>query len=102
MPVAPRVAVLMPTYRHAAFIERALRSVCGQTEPRWELAIIDDGSPDDTVQRLQSWLSDPRIRLVRLPENRGVGAALNTALDATIAPVVAYLPSDDVWYPDHL
>jgi hypothetical protein len=45
---------------------------------------------------------DPRLRLVRCAENRGLGAALNTGLAATTAPVVAYLPADDVWFAGHL
>ena len=102
MSVAPRVSVVMPTYGHAAFIERALEGLCAQREPRWELVVVDDASPDDTVDHVQRWLDDPRIRLVRLPKNQGVGGALNAGLAATSAPVVAYLPSDDTWYPEHL
>src|SRR3954454_10023376 len=102
MSVAPRVAVVMPTYGQAAFIERALESLCAQREARWQLLVVDDASRDDTVERVERWLDDPRIRLIRLPANAGVGAALNTGLASTTAPVVAYLPSDDTWYPEHL
>jgi hypothetical protein len=48
------------------------------------------------------WLADRRIRYLRLEHNGGLGKALNVALDQTHAPLVAYLPSDDVWYADHL
>jgi glycosyltransferase involved in cell wall biosynthesis len=59
--------------------------------------VVDDGSTDDP-----SVPDDPRVRLLRTEDNRGLGAALNTALDATTAPVVAYLPADDAWDADHL
>ena len=92
----------MPTYDQAAFVRRALDSLLAQTLDDWELAIVDDGSPDDTAELVGPYLDDGRIRLLRLPENRGLGAALNAGLEATSAPLVAYLPSDDVLHADHL
>src|SRR5690349_8598746 len=99
---APRVSVLMPTYKQAHFIRRAIDSLNAQTLTSWELIIIDDGSPDDTRAVLSSALADPRLRYHRLPHNRGLGAALNFGLDRAQAPLIAYLPSDDVYYADHL
>jgi len=98
----PRVSVLMPTYRQAHFIQRALESLLAQTLAAWELIVVDDASPDDTRDRLAPYLSDPRILYHRLDANGGLGAALNAALQRAEAPLVAYLPSDDVLYPDHL
>ncbi len=100
--IAPRVAVLMPTYGHAPFIRRALESLRAQTLDDWELIIVDDGSPDDTAAAVAPYRADPRVRYLRLERNRGLGAALNTALDLARAPLVAYLPSDDVYYAEHL
>ena len=98
----PRVSVLMPTHGHAAFIGRALASAQAQTMADWELLIVDDASPDETPAVVMPFLADPRIRYLRRPANGGVGAALNDGLDRTTAPLVAYLPSDDVWFADHL
>src|SRR5215216_4375147 len=92
----------MPTFEHAHFIARALDSLLAQSHTEWELAIVDDGSADNTGQAVGPYLADARIRYHRLPENRGLGAALNFALAHTSAPCVAYLPSDDVYYRDHL
>ena len=94
---APRVAVLVPVHDQAAFLPRALGSLLAQDVPDFECVVVDDGSTDGP--RVPD---DPRLRSVRHAENRGLGAALNTALDATAAPVVAYLPADDVWDADHL
>ena len=99
---APRVTVLMPTHGHAVFIARAIRSLLAQTEERWELLVIDDASPDETPGVVSPFLADPRIRYIRRAANGGVGAALNDGLDETDAPFVAYLPSDDLLYPEHL
>lgn len=99
---APRVSVLMPTYGHAAFIRRAIESLQAQTMPDWELIVVDDGSPDETAAVLDALPPDGRIARLAHPENRGVGAALNLALGAASAPLVAYLPSDDVYHPTHL
>ena len=98
----PLISVLMPTYGQAAFIPRAIRSLQAQTESRWELHVIDDASPDDTAAAVAPFLGDRRVHYRRRPSNGGVGVALNEGLDASTAPLVAYLPSDDVIFPDHL
>ena len=98
----PRVSVLMPTFKQAAFIRRALESLRAQTFQDWELVIVDDGSPDDTQAVIEPYLADPRLRLIRLAKNGGLGAALNTATAEARGRYLAYLPSDDVYYPDHL
>lgn len=99
---SPRVSVLVPTYQHAAFLPRALESLHAQHEGRWEAIVVDDGSSDDTEAVIRPYLADPRFSYHRLDENRGLGAALNHALAQAQAPYIAYLPSDDVYYPEHL
>lgn len=101
-PITPIVSVLMPTYKQAAFIRRAIASLQAQTLTAWELLIVDDGSPDETNAIIAPFLSDERIHYIPLPDNQGLGAALNTALAVARAPFIAYLPSDDVYYADHL
>jgi hypothetical protein len=98
----PLISVLMPTYGQAAFIARAIRSLQAQTESRWELHIIDDASRDATAAAVTPFLDDARIRYRRRLANGGVGVALNEGLDGSTAPFVAYLPSDDLLFPDHL
>jgi hypothetical protein len=98
----PRVSVLMPTYDQAGFIAGALGSLYAQRLTDWELVVIDDGSPDDTGALVAAYGADPRIRYVRLPRNVGLGAALNVGLERARAELVAYLPSDDRYFADHL
>ncbi|MDP9365866.1 MAG: glycosyltransferase family 2 protein, partial [Chloroflexota bacterium] len=99
---APRVGVVMPTFKQAAYVPRALASLLAQTFTDWELVVVDDGSPDRTRDAVAPFLRDPRLRYVRLEENRGLGHALNCGLDLVRADLVAYLPSDDVYHADHL
>jgi glycosyltransferase involved in cell wall biosynthesis len=97
-----QVSVLMPTYAQAAFLPRAVASLLAQDLTGWELVVVDDGSPDDVAAALAPFAGDPRVARYRLPENRGLGAALNEGLARSSAPRVAYLPSDDVLHADHL
>nr|WP_036240162.1 glycosyltransferase family 2 protein [Massilia sp. JS1662] len=98
----PRVSVLVPTFDQAHFIARALASLQAQTLDSWEAVVVDDGSRDATAAVVAPFLEDARIRYLALDANEGLGRALNAALDATTAPLVAYLPADDVFYPRHL
>ena len=98
----PRVSVVMPTYRQARFLRRSLGSLLAQSFRDWELIVVDDGSPDETQQILAPYREDPRIRCFRFERNEGLGKALNAGIDAARAELIAYLPTDDVWYAEHL
>jgi hypothetical protein len=99
---SPSVSVVIPTYEQARFIERALDSLQAQVLTDWEAIIIDDGSRDATAEVVSPYLSDARVRYYRLLKNHGLGRALNEGIARAKAPLVAYLPSDDVYYRDHL
>jgi hypothetical protein len=99
---APRVSVLMPSYGQAHFIARALDSLLAQSLPDWEAIIVDDGADQATRAAIAPFLADRRMRCLRRVRNGGLGAALNMGLAAARAELVAYLPSDDVMYRDHL
>lgn len=92
----------MPTFDHARFIARAIASVVAQELEDWELVVVDDGSPDDTPEVVKPYLKDPRVQYERLPRNRGLGAALNHGMECARGDLVAYLPSDDLYYAEHL
>jgi hypothetical protein len=98
----PRVSVLMPSYEQDAFLPRALASLFAQSLPDWEAIVIDDGSSGATRAALAPWRDDPRLHYLRHERNEGLGRALNAGLDRARAPLVAYLPSDDLFYRDHL
>lgn len=98
----PRVSVLLPTYNRSALLARAIASVQRQSDPRWELVIVDDGSTDRTADLLRSCArADSRIRFARQP-NSGPAAARNRAYRLAAGRYVAYLDSDDEYLPAHL
>lgn len=87
--------VVIPTYNRASYIDKAIQSVMDQTFPHWKLLIIDDASTDDTVEKLQPYLENPNIRLLTLPENKGISHVLNLALQEIDTPYFIQLDSDD-------
>jgi glycosyltransferase involved in cell wall biosynthesis len=97
----PAVSVILPTYNRAALIERAIRSVLHQTYEDFELIIVDDGSTDATRREVER-VDDPRLRYVRLEENRGAGAARNVGLRNAAGRFIAFQDSDDEWLPAKL
>lgn len=94
----PLVSVIIPTYNHAHYVGQAIESLLAQTYENWELAVVDDGSTDDTAEVIATY-QDPRITY--LPEShRGVGAiaaTLNVGLRHTTGALVTMLGSDDLW-----
>jgi len=102
VPNLPRIAVVLPTFKQAAFLPRALASLLAQSFLDWEAIVVDDGSPDAARGAAAPFLDDSRLRYLRLDENQGLGRALNAGLDATGAPLVAYLPADDLFHAEHL
>jgi len=98
---APAVSVIVPSYNHAGFVERCIQSVLAQTDPGFELVIVDDASTDDTFERA-SRFKDPRIRVERNPTNLGLGQSLKSVLPRVRSPIVAILNSDDLFHPRRL
>jgi glycosyltransferase involved in cell wall biosynthesis len=90
----------MPAYNAAATIERTIQSALMQTYEHFELIIIDDGSKDETVQRVQSF-TDPRIRLCSYP-NGGHSVARNRGIRLAEGEYIAFLDADDRWSADKL
>ena len=97
----PLISVAMAVFNNAATLRVAVRSVLAQTEPRWELLLIDDGSADDTA-RIMEEFRDPRIRAVADGRRLGHGARLNQAIDLARGRTIARMDGDDVCYPERL
>ena len=95
-------SVIMPTYNQSAFIKRAILSLFQQTYQHWELVIINDGCTDETEKRIAGFLSDERITYIKNEVNRGLGYAINQGLNLAKYDHIAYLPSDDFYYENHL
>lgn len=95
-------SVLMPTYNQCAFIRRAIKSLIRQTHKNWELIIVDDGSTDQTFEYISDYLEDSRIKYIRCQDNKGFGYAINRGIEEAAHDYIAYLPTDDIFYENHL
>ena len=101
----PEISVLVPSYNHAPFVERALRSIFAQELQPKKLIVIDDGSKDESAEIIERWFEEndpPFDRGMISRENRGLCATLNEGLARTESEYFAYLGSDDIWLPTFL
>lgn len=97
------ISVIVPCYNAAAFIEDALVSLQAQTHKDWECLVVDDCSPDQSVDIVEGIAkSDSRIRLLRLAVNQGPSGARNAGLSAARGEWVTLLDADDLYEPDRL
>lgn len=95
---APLVSVVIATYRRAALVPRAIRSVLDQTVANLEVIVVDDASPDDT-ERAVNAIDDARVRYTRHKMNRGLPASRNTGMRLARGKFIAFLDDDDEWFP---
>jgi len=96
----PLFSVILPTRNRAYVLWKAIESVTAQTESRWELVVVDDGSTDCTLRLLEEF-RDTRIRVINI-SHQGAPAARNRGVETSHAPFVAYLDSDNTWHPNFL
>jgi glycosyltransferase involved in cell wall biosynthesis len=90
------VSVLIPTYNRAYIVCRAIESVLAQTYPDIEVIVVDDGSTDDTRERIARF--GDAVRYI-YQQNAGLAAARNTGLAAARGEFIALQDSDDLWLP---
>lgn len=98
---APTVTVIIPTYNHAQFLKKALTSVLAQTFTDWEAIVVNNFSSDNTIEVVESF-RDERIKLLNFNNNGSIGAARNQGINKARGKYIAFLDSDDYWFPDKL
>lgn len=98
------VSVVIPCFRCAGTIQRAVDSIVRQTQKPAEVILVDDASGDDTLrvlkqieQKYSGW-----IKLIALPENSGAASARNAGWAAATQTYIAFLDSDDAWHPQKI
>ena len=97
----PKISVIMPVYNVERFVADAVRSVLAQSFEDFELLIIDDVSPDSSIAICLSF-DDPRIRIIRHRQNRGLAGARNTGIRHAEGDFLAFIDSDDCWHAEKL
>ena len=97
------VSIIMPAFNCEDFIGTTLDSVINQSYKNWEVIIVDDCSTDNTVDVVQEYIKkDNRIKYHKLEKNSGAAVARNKAVDLASGKYMAFLDSDDVWFPEKL
>jgi glycosyltransferase involved in cell wall biosynthesis len=98
------VSAVIPCYRCAGTLRRAVASVAAQSARPLELILVNDGDQGDTAAAIAAIAAEHggRVRVVALAENRGAAAARNAGWDAARGELVAFLDADDTWMPEKL
>jgi len=95
-----RVTVIIPIYGVEKYIANTVKSVLAQSYENFELLLIDDGSPDRSIEICRQ-LGDPRIKILQ-QDNRGPASARNLGIRVATGDYLAFLDGDDLWLPDKL
>jgi glycosyltransferase involved in cell wall biosynthesis len=99
----PLVSVIMSSYQYDRYIAEAIDSVLNQTIRDLELIIVDDGSTDRSHQIIQSYTEkDSRVTPIFNGVNMGIARTMNTGIDAAEGKFIAFISSDDIWFPRKL
>ncbi len=94
-----KVSVIVPTYNREAYICQAIESVLQQTMKDFEIIVVDDGSTDNTEEKIQPYLQN--LKYIKT-KNGGPAHARNIGMGAATGEYIAFLDSDDLYYPHKL
>lgn len=94
-----KISIIMPSYNYAKYIREAIRSVINQTYTNWELIIIDDASTDHSLDIIEEYLHDTRIKLIINDKNLGLAGTLKKGIEFAEGNWIAFLECDDMFYP---
>lgn len=99
----PLVSVVIPCFNHQDYVQQTIQSVIDQDYSNIELIIIDDGSSDNSVDKIKEMISKCEKRFTRFKfknrPNKGLCATLNEALEWCQGEFLSTVASDDIWFP---
>lgn len=99
-----KVSLILPVYKVSDYIERCVKSVMNQTYKNIECILVDDASPDDSIEICERLIAEYdgsiRFKIVHHEKNRGISAARNTGTDVATGDYISYMDSDDELLPD--
>jgi glycosyltransferase involved in cell wall biosynthesis len=97
------VSIITPNYNSVEFIEQTIESVLAQTYQNWEMIIVDDCSTDRSYDIILKYAEkDDRIKAYSMEKNSGAALTRNKAIEFSNGDYLAFLDSDDVWFPEKL
>lgn len=94
----PTISVIVPTYNQAKYIDETINSILNQTYQDFEIIIVNDGSTDNTLEVLEKYKSDNRIRVIT-QANKKLPGALNTGLKNCSGEFITWISSDSYYHP---
>jgi len=97
----PRVSIGMPIYGGEQYLSSSIQSVLDQTFQDWELILLDDCSPDRSIDVIHTF-QDDRLRLLRNTHNEGLVSARNRIMDESRGEFLAWLDQDDLAYKNRI
>lgn len=97
----PFFTVIIPLYNKENYVESALKSILNQTFTDFEVIIVNDCSTDNSVSKIESYLSE-KVTLIHHEKNKGLSAARNTGIQNAKAEYITYLDADDIWKPNFI
>lgn len=96
------VSIITPVYNSEKYLRQCIDSVLSQTYSNWELLLIDDCSQDGSIDLIEEYLVDSRIKLFKNDVNQGPALTRNVGLDNAKGEYIVFLDSDDFWSKDRL
>lgn len=103
----PLISVIIPTYKRALFLPRAIDSVLQQTYPKVEIIVVDDNNPNtefrlETERVMESYSDKSNVRYIRHLRNYNGATARNTGIKNSFGIYICFLDDDDWYMPDKL
>ena len=94
-------SIVIPLFNNAHTIERALKSIINQTFIKYEIIVVDDGSIDNSIEKINKFTNDSRLKIIS-QKNQGASIARNTGVGKAQNKYIAFLDADDEWDPKYL
>lgn len=101
------ISIIIPVYNAEQYLEDTLNCIFAQDYRDWELLLVDDGSTDSSIWKINTILQNnlqfrEQVRVIRLDNNSGAAAARNRGIDAARGRFIAFQDADDLWHPKKL
>ena len=97
----PLISIVIPTYNHAKYLDKALNSVIEQTYKNWEIIVVDNFSSDNTEEVVLKY-KDSKIKYIKVKNDGVIAKSRNTGISNAKGDWIAFLDSDDWWSPRKL
>ena len=104
--IKPLVSIIIPCYNYGQYIEKCIQSVLNQTYKSIEVIVVDNGSTDDSLEKIRTFSHDPRVAIIELKENippgSGTNSAFRIAFNKSKGNYIGILYADDWYLPDKI